>query len=193
MTVSHLLEELFVCSFDDDGVSIAHHGDQHVEEQDGDQDLEQNEHGLRHGGVVALLDIFILRQERSDCILNFSANLIFSERHVEQSYPGGRVAVVHTVLLPSLQHEEEGLGEAEEEDDVDDGEGEHVSSDHGEDHGHEGSCQFDGPGKEHEIEPGHRHCEHQQRLLYDAILRGLLFPWTEEFSSNWWKYVTFLT
>ena len=44
MTVSHLLEELFVCSFDDDGVSIAHHGDQHVEEEDGDQNLEQNEH-----------------------------------------------------------------------------------------------------------------------------------------------------
>ena len=160
MTVSHLLEELFVCSFDDDGVSIAHHGDQHVEEQDGDQNLEQDEHGLRHGGVVALLDIFILRQERSDCILNFSANLIFSERHVEQSYPGGRVAVVHTVLLSTLQHEEEGLGEPEQEDDVDDGECEHVSCDHGEYHGHKRSGQFDGPSKEHEIEPRHGHSKH---------------------------------
>ena len=91
---------------------------------------------------------------------------------MEQSDPGGRVAVVHTVLLPTLQHEEEGLGEAEQEDDVDDGECEHVSCDHGEYHGHERSCQFDGPGKEHEIEPGHRDSEHQQRLLYNAVLRG---------------------
>ena len=55
---------MFVRSFYDDGVSIAHHGDQHVEKQDGDQDLEENEDGLRHGGVVALLDVFILREER---------------------------------------------------------------------------------------------------------------------------------
>ena len=103
---------------------------------------------------------------------------------MEQSYPGGGVAVVHTVLLSALQHEEEGLGEAEQEDDVDDGECEHVSCDHGEDHGHKGSGQFDGSGKEHEIEPGHRDSKHQQRLLDDAVLRGLLFPGTQEVSSS---------
>ena len=87
-------------------------------------------------------------------------DLIFSERHVEQSYPGGGVAVVHTVLLSTLQHEEEGLGEPEQEDDVDDGECEHVSCDHGEYHGHKWSGQFDGPSKEHEIEPRHGHSKH---------------------------------
>ena len=106
---------------------------------------------------------------------------------MEQSYPGGGVAVVHTLLLSTLQHEEEGLGEAEQEDDVDDGECEHVSRDHGEDHGDEGSRQFDGSGKEHEIEPGHRHSEHQQRLLYDPVLRGVLFPSTQQIFSSWWK------
>ena len=94
---------------------------------------------------------------------------------------------VQTLVVHRLHDEVEGLREPEEEDDVDDREGEHVSRDHGEDHGDEGSRQFDGSGKEHEIEPGHRHCEHQQRLFYDAILRGLLFPWTELISSNCWK------
>ena len=107
---------------------------------------------------------------------------------MEQSNPGGGVGRVHTVVLLSvLQHEVERLGESKQKDDVDDGECEHISRDHREYHCDEWSRQFDGPGKEHEIEPGHRHCEHQQRLLYDAILRGLLFPWTELISSNCWK------
>ena len=91
---------------------------------------------------------------------------------MEQGDPGGGVGGVHVVFLPVLQHEEERLGETEEEDDVDDRECEHVSGDHGEDHGNEWSSQFDCPGKEHEIEPGHRDSEHQQRLLYNAVLRG---------------------
>lgn len=41
---------------------------------------------------------------------------------------------VHSLLIRALHDEVERLGEAEEEDDVDDGEGEHVSGDHGEDH-----------------------------------------------------------
>ena len=91
---------------------------------------------------------------------------------MEQGDPGGGVGGVHVVLLPVLQHEEERLGETEEEDDVDDRECEHISGDHGEDHGNEWSSQFDCPGKEHEIEPGHGDGEHQQGLLYDAVLSG---------------------
>ena len=92
---------------------------------------------------------------------------------MEQSNPGGGVGRVHTVVLLSvLQHEVERLGESKQKDDVDDGECEHISRDHREYHCDEWSRQFDGPGKEHEIEPGHRDSEHQQRLLYDAVLRG---------------------
>ena len=63
---------------------------------------------------------------------------------MEESNPGGHVASVHALLVSALHHEVECLGEPEEEDDVDDGEGEHVARDHGEDHCHEWSRQFDG-------------------------------------------------
>ena len=39
------------------------------------------------------------------------------------------------------------LWESEEEDDVDDGEGEHVARDHGEDHRHKGSRQLHCPAQ----------------------------------------------
>ena len=42
----------------------------------------------------------------------------------------------------------ERLGEAKEENDVDDGECEHVSRDHGEDHGDKGPGQLDRPEKQ---------------------------------------------
>ena len=79
---------------------------------------------------------------------------------MEESDPGGHVASVHALLVCALHHEVECLGEPEQEDDVDDGECEHVSCDHGEYHGHKRSGQFDGPSKEHEIEPRHGHSEH---------------------------------
>ena len=41
---------------------------------------------------------------------------------------------VHSLVICALHDKVERLGEAKEEDDVDDGEGEHVSGDHGEDH-----------------------------------------------------------
>ena len=80
---------------------------------------------------------------------------------MEESHPGGVVAPVQ-VPLQALHDEVEGLEqenvldinyywlinsclrEAKEEDDVDDGEGEHVPGDHGEDHGHEGPGELDG-------------------------------------------------
>ena len=63
---------------------------------------------------------------------------------MEESDPGGHVASVHALLVCALHHEVECLGEPEQEDDVDDGEGEHVARDHGEDHCHEWSRQLDG-------------------------------------------------
>ena len=41
---------------------------------------------------------------------------------------------VHSLVIRALHDKVERLGEAKEEDDVDDGEGEHVSGDHGKDH-----------------------------------------------------------
>ena len=62
---------------------------------------------------------------------------------MEESDPGGHVASVHALLVCALHHEVECLGEPEQEDDVDDGEGEHVARDHGEDHCHEWPRQLD--------------------------------------------------
>ena len=63
---------------------------------------------------------------------------------MEQSHPCGVVVPEESRILESSLHEVEGLGEPEQDDDVDDGEGEHVARDHAEDHGHEGASQFDG-------------------------------------------------
>ncbi len=48
------------------------------------------------------------------------------------------------LLVTIANHVVEGLAEAEEDDDVDDGEGEHVSRDHAEHHRHERTRQLDG-------------------------------------------------
>ena len=53
---------------------------------------------------------------------------------MKQSDPCCHVVGVHALVIRALHDEVEGLREAEEEDDVDDGEGEHVSGDHGKDH-----------------------------------------------------------
>ena len=111
----YLFEELLVCSTDDNGVSVTHHGNQHVEQQDGDQDLEQNKHHLGHARVGALRQLLVL---------------ILAQCHVEQSYPGGHVGLIHARVRGALHDVEECLREPEQEDDVNDGECEHVSSDH---------------------------------------------------------------
>ena len=61
---TYLFEELLVCGADDDGVGVAHHGDQHVQQQDRDQDLEEDEHQLGHRGVGALIQLLILTPEQ---------------------------------------------------------------------------------------------------------------------------------
>ena len=168
-----MFEKLLIRGTDDDSIGVAHHGNQHVEQQDGDEDLEQDEHDPSHGGVGRPGEVFIL---------------VFSQSHVEQSYPGGHVAPVHSILAGALHDVEEGLGEAKEEDDVDDGECEHVTSDHGEYHGHKWSSQLDSsknekyiyyhnnelksPCKEHQVEPRHWNSEHQQRFLNQSILQS---------------------
>ena len=65
---------------------------------------------------------------------SLSSYLIFSKSHVEQGNPCCHVVSVHSLVICALHDKVERLGEAEEEDDVDDGEGEHVSGDHGKDH-----------------------------------------------------------
>ncbi len=57
----HLFQELLFTLFVDDGVGVAHHGDQHVEEENGNQDLKENEHCLRHAGINALAEFVVLK------------------------------------------------------------------------------------------------------------------------------------
>ena len=78
-----------------------------------------------------------------------------SHRHWRRlTDPSGVVALKPVCLLVAFQDEEESLSEAEEHDAVDDGEGEHVPSDHLEDHGDKRPRQLDRSAEEHEIEPG---------------------------------------
>ena len=53
---------------------------------------------------------------------------------MEQGDPCCHVIGVHSLFICALHDEVECLGEAKEENDVDDGEGEHVTGDHGKDH-----------------------------------------------------------
>ena len=69
---------------------------------------------------------------------------VFAQSHVEEANPGGVILAVESGVLQGLLHEEERLGEAKQDDDVDHAEGEHVSRDHAEYHRHERSGQFDG-------------------------------------------------
>ena len=64
------LQELLLGRLDDDAVRVAHHGDQHVEQEDGDQDLEHHEGEFRHLGILALSKHGIL---------------VLTQRHVEQA------------------------------------------------------------------------------------------------------------
>ena len=57
---AYLLEELFLWLLNNNSVSIAHHGYQHVQQEDGDQDLEQHKHSLRHCRVGTRVKIIIL-------------------------------------------------------------------------------------------------------------------------------------
>ena len=60
---------------------------------------------------------------------------------MEQANPGGVVCPKQIWILVALGYKIESLREAKEEDDVDDGEGGHVSQDHAVDHSHEGTGQ----------------------------------------------------
>ena len=44
----YLFKELLVGGADHDGVGVSHHGDQHVQQQDGNQDLEKDKNHLGH-------------------------------------------------------------------------------------------------------------------------------------------------
>ena len=56
----YLFEELLVGCADHNGVGVSHHGDQHVQQQDGNQDLEKDKHHLGHRGVGTLIKFVIL-------------------------------------------------------------------------------------------------------------------------------------
>ena len=70
-----------------------------------------------------------------------------------------------TNFYEMLNRTKESLGETQETDGVDDGEGEHVSGDHLEDHRHEGSSQLDCSTEEHQVEPGSRDAEDEKSFL----------------------------
>ena len=71
--MTNLFEKLLLRLFDDGGVSVAHHGNQHVEEEDGDQDLKEDEDHLGHVGVVALPEQVILpNRNNRNCEIKLS-------------------------------------------------------------------------------------------------------------------------
>ncbi len=59
----------------------------------------------------------------------------------------------------SAVQEEEGLREGQEHDGINDGKGEHVTSDHAINHSDEGTSQSNSSGEKHEEEPGGRQGE----------------------------------
>ena len=107
---------------------------------------------------------------------------------MEECDPCGVVIGIQAILVDWLHDEVEGLREPKEEDDVDDREGEHVSSDHGEDHGDERPGQFDCPEtklssggsvlrwmlpcKEEKVEPASRDSKDQKGLLDHPVVLG---------------------
>ena len=58
-----LLQELLLRLLNHDGVGVAHHGNQHVEEQDWDEDLENDKDQLCHGLVWTVPKFFILKEK----------------------------------------------------------------------------------------------------------------------------------
>ena len=57
------LQELLLGRLDDDAVRVAHHGDQHVEQQDGNEDLEKDKNGLCHRLIRTLAEILVLKRQ----------------------------------------------------------------------------------------------------------------------------------
>lgn len=72
--------------------------------------------------------------------------IVIAEGRLEQAHPGAEVASEWGLfrLRMTFVQEVERLGKSKQHDHVDDTEGEHVTGDHGEDHGYEGTCQSDG-------------------------------------------------
>jgi hypothetical protein len=58
----YLFQKLLFTLLVDDGVGVAHHGDQHVEEKNRNQNLEENEHRLCHAGVSSFTQFVILKK-----------------------------------------------------------------------------------------------------------------------------------
>ena len=59
----YLFKELLIRGADDDSIGVTHHSDQHVQQQDGNQDLEKDKHHLGHGGVGTLVQFVILESK----------------------------------------------------------------------------------------------------------------------------------
>ena len=119
-------------------IGVAHHGNQHVEKQNGNENLKEDENDLGHIRVWIFVQVFII---------------IFTESHVKEADPRQVVVRPQSALLGiAFQYEKEGLGETKQEDDVNDAEGEHVPHDHGVYHDNERTRQLD--GAEDEIKKG---------------------------------------
>lgn len=76
--------------------------------------------------------------------------IVIAQGRLKQSHPGAKISVIRSVLNFWMSFVEEviSLGETEENDYIDDGEGEHVTGDHREYHGYEGSSKTNGSGKD---------------------------------------------
>lgn len=58
-----LLHPLLLRLLDHSHIGVAHHGNQHVEQQDGYEDHKDDEHGLGEIGICGLIEIGILQQK----------------------------------------------------------------------------------------------------------------------------------
>ena len=101
---------------------------------------------------LSVLQFFykILSRNQTKQILGCTYTVL-SQGHVKQSNPCGVISLKQPWGVNALLEEIEGLGESKQDDDVDDGEGEHVSSDHAEDHGHKRPGQLDGTGRREKL------------------------------------------
>ena len=59
---AHHFQEFLFRLLIDNGVGVAHHSDQHVEQENWDQDLKEDKHGFGHTRVRSVAEFVILKK-----------------------------------------------------------------------------------------------------------------------------------
>lgn len=125
---THHFQELLLTLLIDSRISVTHHGNQHVEEQNRNENLKEHKNALGHVRIWRIIEFVIF---------------IFTQGHVKKANPSCMVAFVQFRLFNAFHHKIKGLGEAKQENDVNYAESEHVTHYHGVNHGHKGPCELD--------------------------------------------------